>query len=617
MATSGSAIQNVISNGKIHLQINWSQASQDVSGNYTKINWNVKLFSDGGGWNIQVNTNRTLRVVVNGSTVYSGGVNVSVNSGQSKTLASGTATVYHNADGTKSFSFSATQDFSEISFSGATIYKTVTASGSNTLTTIPRVSKFDTWSFTFTPSSAKMNFYITAGSTAFTHRLRVDLVSSGSSHDFLIDQWNYRVDSVNKRKDFTYTLNASQITKLLNAMKSTNTLRLRTYMATYNGSTLIGELESWANATVDASSVAPKFTDFSFGDGENLAAVVGLPQGEMIGGLSRFQFMISSAQKAAAQYGAVMSKYVLSVGNLSKEVSYGTGEKPAVDLGALTQTGTLTASVKAVDSRGNQTTVTKQVVVHPYAPPLSSASVARVNNYERETKLLISGEFTSVGTNAVTAQYRYSEQQEQGEWISVPLSVSQNQFTAETVDLICDKEKTFYFEVKLTDKLRETVTPYTLLPGETPITFLEDGSIDIKGEYLQNGKPVFSQGNKVLWNSASYMDHTQTAPLSEPVSKQNSGIVLVFSPYRDGKPLDYEWQTFFVSKKEVELHEGQGHTFMLNGWKDSPFDTIGLKYLYIYNDKITGYKDNIQTGTSGTGIKYYNLGFVLRHVIGV
>lgn len=616
MATSGSATKNVISNGKIHLQINWSQASQDVSGNYTKINWNVKLFSDGSGWNIQSNTSKPLKVVINGSTVYNGSVNVSIGSGASKTLASGSATIYHNADGTKSFSFSATQSFSGISFSGATIYSSVTASGSSTLTTIPRVSSFDTFSFTFTPSSAKMNFYITAGSTAFTHRLRVDLVSSGSSHDFLIDQWNYRVDSVNKRKDFTYTLNASQITKLLNAMKSTNTLRLRTYMATYNGSTQLGEPESWANATINTSTVLPKFTDFSYSDPDQYALRIGgIPKTNLVQRKSNLKIDVSSAQKAVAQYGATMSKYVVTFGNVSKEYTYGSGTQN-ISFGVAQQSGNISLSIQAVDSRGNKTTVTKTVAVSAYDYPNNSSTIARVNNYERETIISVAGSYTVIGENVPSAYYRYSEESGKGNWIEVPIAFKNGKFDYAPITVICDNTKTYYFEIKTEDLLTEIITPYTIYPGETPITFYEDGSIDIKGEYLQNGDPYLPK-NKILWKGGWLMGTGQNITLSEPVSKQHSGIVLVFSPYRGAVVLDYEWQTFFVSKKEVELHGGLGHTFILSGWAKSPFDSIGLKYLYIYDNKINGYGQNTSAGTAETGIKYDNYSFVLRYVIGV
>ena len=446
MATSGSATKNVISNGKIHLQINWSQASQDVSGNYTKINWNVKLFSDGSGWNIQSNTSKPLKVVINGSTVYNGSVNVSIGSGASKTLASGSATIYHNADGTKSFSFSATQSFSGISFSGATIYSSVTASGSSTLTTIPRVSSFDTFSFTFTPSSAKMNFYITAGSTAFTHRLRVDLVSSGSSHDFLIDQSGYKVDSANKRKDFTYTLNSSQITKLLNAMKNTNTLRLRTYMATYNGSTQLGEPESWANATINTSTVLPKFTDFSYSDPDQYALRIGgIPKTNLVQRKSNLKIDVSSAQKAVAQYGATMSKYVVTFGNVSKEYTYGSGTQN-ISFGVAQQSGNISLSIQAVDSRGNKTTVTKTVAVSAYDYPNNSSTIARVNNYERETIISVAGSYTVIGENVPSAYYRYSEESGKGNWIEVPVAFKNGKFDYAPITVICDNTKTYYFE---------------------------------------------------------------------------------------------------------------------------------------------------------------------------
>ena len=110
------------------------------------------------------------------------------------------------------------------------------------------------------------------------------------------------------------------------------------------------------------------------------------------------------------------------------------------------------------------------------------------------------------------------------------------------------------------------------------------------------------------------MNNVQTATLSETVSKQPSGICLVFSEYYDSEAKNQSFISFFVSKKVVSSHNGKGHSFALF---TSCFGYAGTKYLYISNDKIVGHANNANTGTAGTGIKYTNNRFVLRYVIGV
>jgi hypothetical protein len=117
----------------------------------------------------------------------------------------------------------------------------------------------------------------------------------------------------------------------------------------------------------------------------------------------------------------------------------------------------------------------------------------------------------------------------------------------------------------------------------------------------------------VLWSGAWYMNASQTANLSEKVSEQPNGIVLVFSRYSSGQAQNYHWRTFFIPKYMVANHASQGFSFLMN---DVTFSYMCSKYLYIHDDKIGGNDNNVSTGTAN-GITYANNACVLRYVIGV
>lgn len=121
---------------------------------------------------------------------------------------------------------------------------------------------------------------------------------------------------------------------------------------------------------------------------------------------------------------------------------------------------------------------------------------------------------------------------------------------------------------------------------------------------------------KILWGesltSGMYMTEGHTANLTEAISAQRHGIVLVFSAYESASDTDYGWQCFFVPKQLVALSTS-GHTFNLGRGK---FTRTGTKYLYIYDTYITGHADNNLTGANN-GITYANNKFVLRYVFGV
>lgn len=127
-------------------------------------------------------------------------------------------------------------------------------------------------------------------------------------------------------------------------------------------------------------------------------------------------------------------------------------------------------------------------------------------------------------------------------------------------------------------------------------------------------RAITFKGQKLLWSGAMFMTAGHTAELEEPVSKQDNGIVLVFSTYQDGAYIDANFNHFFVPKKFVGLKSGYGSAFQMNTVN---FNTIGSKYLYIHDDYIKGNENNNLSGTSTSGITFNNAMYVLRYVIGV
>ena len=145
----------------------------------------------------------------------------------------------------------------------------------------------------------------------------------------------------------------------------------------------------------------------------------------------------------------------------------------------------------------------------------------------------------------------------------------------------------------------------------------DDGCIYERSRY-QNAwgawHKVYTGAGTILWSGAFFMNASQTINLSEPVSMQQSGIVLVFSRYSASTAQNYHWNSFFVHKAHIAAHESQGHHFMMS--TDGKFTVIAGKYLYIHDTKIGGNAVNEESGTTN-GITYNNAGFVLRYVIGV
>lgn len=131
---------------------------------------------------------------------------------------------------------------------------------------------------------------------------------------------------------------------------------------------------------------------------------------------------------------------------------------------------------------------------------------------------------------------------------------------------------------------------------------------------MELSKINFTGGNNLLWSGGYYMSADQTANLSENVSEQLSGIVLAWSAYANGAVQNYDWHYQFVPKDHVIARNGHGISTGIMSNAAGSF--VGVKYVYVADDHITGYAGN-STSQTGSGISFQNAHWVLRYVLGV
>jgi hypothetical protein len=120
--------------------------------------------------------------------------------------------------------------------------------------------------------------------------------------------------------------------------------------------------------------------------------------------------------------------------------------------------------------------------------------------------------------------------------------------------------------------------------------------------------------NKHLWSGANYMNASQSITLSEAVSAQVNGIVLVWSYYESGAAKDFNFHFHFVPKWFVSTYPAKGSDYAL---ANHTGNVLGHKYLYISDTTITGNDYNDDGTLAGSRVTYTNTAFVLRAVIGV
>ena len=155
-------------------------------------------------------------------------------------------------------------------------------------------------------------------------------------------------------------------------------------------------------------------------------------------------------------------------------------------------------------------------------------------------------------------------------------------------------------------------TEYPVTPDEIDgTTPLDADTLNLMQDNIEDAIDELKT-QKILWSGGSYMNNTQTINLSETVSSQNNGIVLIWSAYSGSAAQNSNFVFNYIPKKAVELVGGSG-VFQSMGGDEG---IVAYKYVYVRNDRIVGHANNSGTHTSG-GITYNNSRFVLRYVIGV
>ena len=335
MASSGSITTNEVEGRS--LTLSWTLSSQSVEKNTSTISWTLKGSGSASGYVMS----GAFKAVINGVTVYTSEPRIELRN--TTTVASGTATIAHNSDGTKSFSFSCEAGIYTYAVSA-------TASGTHTLTTIPRAS---TISATNVNMGSASTITITRASSSFTHTL---------TYSFGNATGTIATKTTSTSVSWTPTLTLAN--QIPNAVSGKCTITCKTY----SGTTEVGSKTCTMTLTVP-SSVKPTITSLT------AARVDGTVP-------TSWEIYVQSKSKAtltingaAGAYGSTISSYSITGGGYSSTAS-------SFTTGFLNTSGTITFTASVTDSRGRvsaNATVTITVVAYS-APSFSKYISQRCNS---------------------------------------------------------------------------------------------------------------------------------------------------------------------------------------------------------------------------------------------
>ena len=321
------------------------QTSQNISGNSSQVRVRLALLNTTTTF---AQYNCSAWVDLNGQRLNWSGSPSMTSYNSIIMLIDKTITVGHNADGTKSFGFSA-----HFNGSGGWSPGMLSIGGNSfTLTTIPRSSSVSVGAGTI-GSSVTIN--ISRQSSSFKHTVRY--------------AWGNKSGTIASNVDTstTWTIPLDFANDIPNSATGTGTI----YVDTYSGSTKTGTQSTTLTASVPAS-MKPTFTGVTLAD-YNTAAQTLIPGNTFIQVISNIKVTFNGG---VGSYGSTITGYKAEIvgKNQTTNVNGGT-------LGIMNYNGTITVRASVSDSRGRWSdTRDVSVTVLEYFAPALSFSVARTGS---------------------------------------------------------------------------------------------------------------------------------------------------------------------------------------------------------------------------------------------
>ncbi|MDD3267635.1 MAG: DUF859 family phage minor structural protein [Burkholderiales bacterium] len=454
-----------------HYEFSWNLQSQSIADNTSIISW--KLVAGGGSTSGRWTSVKEKYVTVNGSTQSNSTVQQTYNG---TTPFSGTATIYHDNEGKGSFSASA---------GGAFYYYgsyNSNGSGSWELPQIARASKLnDISNFNL---GSNINISFTKYSTNFVDELYITLGGVNVC---------YRA---NIPTNYTLALTQNELNEIYLRIPNANTALLTFTIFTYSGLNQIGSSVKTATASVINSN--PTFNNYDYLDSNGNVVSITENNQVIVKNKSTLRIVISEQNKMVTNNYSTPKNYLATCDDKNITINYSDISITA-DLGIITNAGIKRLSIKATDSRGNSTTIYKDINIVEYETPTSNTEITRLNNFENQTTITMNGSFNLLTLNGInkntiqSVRYRYSEQGTQypTTWNDMIFQIINNSFQVTNVVLSLDNTKAFAFQFEIVDKLEAVYITRTVDIGKE-LMFLnaDTGDLEVMGDIYAKGKKI-------------------------------------------------------------------------------------------------------------------------------
>ena len=421
MALSGSVATNAGEYSRYY-RLNWT-ATQSIANNTSTISWTLTA-AGGTGWVAE----RTVYVNIDGTSVYSKSNYVERYPG---VVASGTKTLTHNSDGTRSFN---------ISIGAAVYYTSVTCTGvgSPTLDTIARASDLS----------------VSDGTLGVAQTITADRKSSSFTHTLTWKCGSYSGTIATKSSATSWSFTPEL--KLAEGAPNGTNVYCEFTLTTNNGNTVIGSTKKSVRLTIP-NSVVPTCS-MSLSDAKGYK--------DTYGGYIQGQSILHVVINGSGIFGSSISSYSASA-NGTRYISQ------TFDTAPLKTAGSNTITVGVKDSRGRSTSASSAINVIPYSVPnIISFSVNRCNADGTENdrgayaKVTYQYSVTNLSNkNTFTASLNYKKTTD-SQWTSVTITPTDSLYNVSGSNIIAaDDAHSYDISLVVTDSFTSASQSTALSTG--------------------------------------------------------------------------------------------------------------------------------------------------------
>ncbi len=500
MANNGSITSNAQSNRSITFA--WEVQSQSIANNTTTIYWQLKGSGSNTGWVESGN----FQVKIDNSVVYSSSTRIRLYN--NTLVAEGTYTFTHDNNGNKSFS----------AYIQAGIYAiavNVSASGSWALPQIARLAVIDSFD-KGTDIAQQMTIKYTPKATGFYYKLRLSIPNV-----IAITTINLGNKSASQQT-YNHTFTQAQLNTIYARWSgSSETIQIGAVIETYQDSgyaTKLGESSEFIRNMMLPASIKPTISAVSLSDATTAYSTIGA----YVQSISKLNYSIT----ASGIYNSTITNYTITASG----TTYASSSSRSGTTNVIGQSGNLTITITAKDSRNRTASTTRTISVLAYTKPqITKFVVSRNSSNPAQIISQMVGSITSLNNqNTHTFTLAYANHGS----TSFTTIQTWNALTVNTTNTKALSESGEYdFRLTASDRFSSVSRTIVVTQAEKLMNFHQTlmgicfGGFSERAGFESKMDAYFKAGLK-KWNGSAYVDILRPVSLYNNTSGTTGNVTL-------------------------------------------------------------------------------------------